>query len=447
MNGPSRPARSIAAATLSRGDLLRRLNARPWSGRIVRWSLHAPARPFAGRVPDAVIAIPARDERDRIVACLDACAASIRASGLRVRTLVLVNGSGDDTASRALGWSRRRSLPVTVVEVDFTPALAHAGAARRLALELAGHGVARDTALLCTDADARPEPGWVGANAAHLAAGAALVCGRIAIEPREAVRLPARLDALAALENRYRRATLELEHLIDADPWNPWPHHGGAHGASLAIAAGTLADVGGVPLVPSGEDRALLRRVRAAGLRAVHADDVEVAVSARTHGRARGGMADTLRRRLDELDPACDTAFERADRLHARLAARARLRAAWPDRAARVAALEATFGGTRSGDVPADAATFASLARIDAFDRAWGAIETARFDVGRERLRFSELERELASLRERLALVRAASPRDPARRGARRAGSGHPHRTGPRSMRPAREITLIGERP
>ena len=473
VGGPGRGGHG-AAASPSRRDLLRLLNGPTWSGRVRRWALHAPARALAGAVPDAAIAIPARDERERIGACLDACAASIRASGLRVRTLVLVNGSRDDTAARALDWSRRRRLPVTVIEVDFDDALAHAGAARRLALELAAHGAPRTTALLATDADARPEPGWVGANVAHLDAGAALVCGRIAIEPREAVRLPARLDALGALEARWRRAALELEHLVDPDPWNPWPHHGGAHGASLALAAGTLADLGGVPLVPAGEDRALLRRARARGLRAVHADDVEVAVSARVRGRAKGGMADAIRRRIEERDPPCDEGVERVATLHARLLARAALRTAWTERARRLPTLCAALATARPDRPTPGRDALAPLVRIDAFDRAWDRIENDHLAPGRERLRFSELGGELAALETRLETARAAAaatrracgapsgPPGAASPGAAPSGTiaplgraGDPARRSPtrpprtRAPRPrvARDAPVTGERP
>lgn len=375
----------------------RLLNSSMWNDGIVRWACRsAPAE----EPLDALVAIPARDERDRIETCLDHCFRAITLAGLRVRLLVLVNGTRDGTAERALAWSVRRRCPMTLFDVDFADHLAHAGAARRLAFELASLGAAPETMLLTTDADARPAPGWVVANAAHLRAGAALVCGRIESDPDEACRLPNHVNVIGGFESSYRRATLELERLLDPDPWNPWPHHGMTSGASLAIRVRDLAAVGGVPLVPCGEDKALARRVRAHGLSVVHADDVEVTVSCRTRGRAAGGMADALRQRLHDLDPPCDEMFEPVAALYTRLVARASLRRLWPSRDLRHEAL-VTLG--------ADAPLAFSLVALDDFERAWARFASAVLDRSHRRLRIGDLRRELPVLRALLDTVRAGS--------------------------------------
>jgi hypothetical protein len=46
--------------------------------------------------------------------------------------------------------------------------------------------------------------------------------------------------------------------------------------------------------VVSGEEHALLARLRRAGRPVLVADDVRARTSARVHGRARGGLADLL---------------------------------------------------------------------------------------------------------------------------------------------------------
>lgn len=351
---------------------------------------------------ELVIAVPARDECERIVACLSACALSVELSGLRARFLVLVNGSTDDTARCVRMWATHRQLPTTIVQVDFAPGLSHAGAARRLALELAGRGVAPGTTLLTTDADARPQIGWVTANLRHLHAGADLVCGAIRPMPSEAAQLPRRLERFGELEARYRAGVHELEHWLDPDPRNPWPHHGGASGASLAMRAGVLEAVGGVPLVPSGEDRALASRMRENDRIVVHADDVRVEVSCRAHGRAAGGMADTIRYRMADPDPWCDEAIRSARAVHARLLDRASLRALWAMAlpGERIAALE------RRG---VDATYARSLAREDIFAAAWGHYERAVLDAAFSRLRFSALPGELVQLEALLVRARAGA--------------------------------------
>ena len=394
------PARApVRPGVALRRELVRLLATRPWANGVRRWAAHRSMSPRSGA--RAVIAIPARNESERIADCLSACARSAHLSGLPTTLLVLVNGSADDTAGRASRWSARSHVPVTIVDVDFVPALAHAGAARRLALEIACRGVPPDTIVLTTDADATPLPGWVAANARHLADGAALVCGQALPMAAEAARLPARLDRLDALETRYRRGLLELERLLAPDPWNRWPHHDTASGASLATRAGHLDAVGGVPLVACGEDRALARRMRAEGLAVVHADDVAVEVSCRVRGRAAGGMADTIRDRMRDPDPPCDETIEPADSAHERLRAKAALRALWPSRDARAGALE------RLGADPALARHLASLSGVDT---AWDGYARAVLDPARRRLRFSALPAELVRLEALLARLRTGEP-------------------------------------
>ena len=380
----------------ARRDLLRLLARPPWAGGVERWSVTRSTASSSGA--ELVVAIPARDEGERIVDCLSGCARSIALSGLRASFVVLVNGSSDDTARRVRTWCARRYLPATVVELDFVPALAHAGAARRLAVQIACRNAAPDAMVLTTDADAVPLPGWVAANARHLAAGAALVCGQALPMSREAARLPHRLERLARLEARYRCKAGELERLLDPDARTRRPGHDTASGASLAMRVRHLELVGGVPLVACGEDRELARTVRAAGLPVVHADDAAVEVSCRVRGRAAGGMADTLAYRLRESDPLCDEAVEAAAEIRERLARKALLRAAWPaSPATRLIAL---------GRLGADPGLARSLALEARFDAAWERYGRAVLDPARRRLRFGELPTELGRLDALLARAR-----------------------------------------
>ena len=335
---------------------------------------------------DAVIAIPACDEAVRIARCLDACDDSIVESGLRVELLVLVNNSVDGTGERVMAWSAGRGRPVTLVDVELFPDAAHAGAARGLALALAALGVPAATALLTTDADSVVAVDWVRRNVAHLADGAELVCGAIGTDAAEAVRLPRPLSDCADVAERYERATHELESRLDPDPWNRWPHHGTSGGASLALSADALARIGGVPFVACGEDRALAARVRGAGARVRYADDVAVTVSCRLHGRARGGMADTLRRRLLDPDPLCDAEFRTAERVRddARLAAAVRHRWSARDERGRV---------LLEHGLDADA-----IERIAGIDVVADALAACRAATSPPRLRISDLRAELPAL-------------------------------------------------
>ncbi|WP_457836115.1 hypothetical protein, partial [Staphylococcus aureus] len=71
--------------------------------------------------------------------------------------------------------------------------------------------------------------------------------------------------------------------------------------------------VGGLEPTPLGEDRAFADRLRRADCRIRHAPEVWVTVSGRIEGRAVGGMADTIRRRLSRPDTLLDDRLEPAE--------------------------------------------------------------------------------------------------------------------------------------
>jgi hypothetical protein len=100
-------------------------------------------------------------------------------------------------------------------------------------------------------------------------------------------------DAVAGMADLDDPATLGVETLGRYSRLLAVGTH--AYAANLGVRAEILRRVGGFPAVAVGEEHALLARLRAAGGRVVHATDVRVCTSARTHGRAEGGLADLLR--------------------------------------------------------------------------------------------------------------------------------------------------------
>jgi hypothetical protein len=103
---------------------------------------------------------------------------------------------------------------------------------------------------------------------------------------------------------------------LDWDPADPWPRHCEHSGASIAVTLDAYRRAGGIPAVALGEDRAFFDALRRVDARIRHESKVRVVVSGRIHGRAVGGMADTIRRRIvrpddmldDSLEPALDAA-------------------------------------------------------------------------------------------------------------------------------------------
>jgi len=255
-----------------------------------------------------VIAIPAQDEATLLPRCLAALAAQQDASPFAV--LVLANNCTDGTAEVARRLVPTLPFALHVAEVALPPPLAHAGHARALAMAQALQLLDARGLLAGTDADAAPAPGWAAGLLRHHAAGADAVAGAALMDLPCAAALPPALHARARAEARLAQLLDRIASVLDPLPWDPWPRHTGHSGANFAVSRAAYAACGGVPAVPSAEDRLLFARLDAAGARIRHAPDCVVHVSARLEGRARGGMADTLRRRGEAGDDLCDPSIE-----------------------------------------------------------------------------------------------------------------------------------------
>jgi hypothetical protein len=234
------------------------------------------------------IAIPARNEANRIEPCLDHLAALERDGRVEaVAIFVCVNNSTDDTAERA----RRRG--VIVAERWFERPLAHAGTARRAAFELAAGELERGSdVLLSLDADTLVRSDWLLRTLDHLDAGYDAVAGVARFSPAEVRRLDRRHRARLSQIRYYQRLLDRLRG--EGGGEEPWPRHFYEGGASMALTLAMYRRIGGAPAPPVGEDKALFEAVRSAGGCVRHPLDVRVATSCRLQGRASGGCADTL---------------------------------------------------------------------------------------------------------------------------------------------------------
>lgn len=278
-------------------------------------------------VLDTVIAVPVRNEAERIVACLRAIDAQTGLAPGRLGLVLFLNNCSDGTPDIVADLLPRLTLPVRVIERTY--AGAHAGWARRAAMDAAAawlDEVGASGTLLTTDADSRVPPDWIAANLAALDAGADAVAGRVELIPEEAALLPPSLPARGRLEDAYDALITEMEARIDPDPSDPWPCHRTTIGASLAVRRSAYGAVGGMPEIPLGEDGAFVAALLEQGFRVRHDRAVMVWISARLTGRAAGGVADTIRSRCEEPDALCDARMEAVPRALHRYAWRARLR-------------------------------------------------------------------------------------------------------------------------
>ena len=246
----------------------------------------SPTQPGGPDVPvDVLVALPAHDEAETICGCLDAVVAALttaRHAGVvaRARVAVAAHRCADATRERAL--ARLVGLPGIESLVREDVADVPVGAVRtrliRSAIDLP-EPLSRDAWILSTDADTVVPADWVtGLLAAARASHADLVLGL------------AELDHWAADEPARQAYARLIADGIRGD------QHEHVYAANLAVSWSAFDRVGGFPAVRHGEEHALVRAVRAAGLGVISPLGPRVTTSARMPGRAASGLGELLER-------------------------------------------------------------------------------------------------------------------------------------------------------
>ncbi len=355
-----------------------------------------------------VVAVPARDEADRIGACLDALLGQKDLDGAplpgdHIHVVVLANNCGDDTAAvaRSIGGGDR----VKVLSVDFPPAQSNAGSARRAAMEAAVALLpGLEHSLICTtDADSRARPDWIARLWQAVDGGAEAVAGVVEFDPGEAP-FPA-FSPIRQQEAAYSVLQAEIVARIDPEAHNPWPNHIWAWGANMAVTGAAYRRVGGLPPAPLAEDRAFVEQLRRHDVPVRHCLEARVWTSARRDGRAAGGLASLVDDHAGEDLAPCDAALEPARDAFQRAAWRARLRqayalgrwpAAWPER------------------LHLSRADLQRALAAPAFGAAWSEIEARSPALQRRRLDPARLAHEIAVAKRLVRRLTAGATSDPA---------------------------------
>jgi GT2 family glycosyltransferase len=359
-------------------------------------TLHA----LRSTLPRGYVAIPAKNEEQHILSCLEAFAAQRGPYSFEV--LLLLNDCTDATAALARGAMDRLPFPLRIHECTLPPSRASAGLARRIAMEQAALYAGPRGILLTTDADSRVHPDWVAANLTAIAEGADAVAGQAEIDPVDAAKLPREL--MQDEERVQRLATMldEIASRLDPDAADPWPRHAQHSGASIAVTAEMFRRAGGIPDVPAGEDRAFFRALERQDARIRHCPKTRVTVSGRIEGRAKGGMADTIRRRMSVPDSWLDECLEPAACSARRVLMRRTARAHWIDRSGTVTDLARNLR-------MAEADVHAAL-NAPAFGAAWQRLEEQSSALRRHPIPAGALDAEIRNAADVLYALKARRP-------------------------------------
>ncbi len=340
-----------------------------------------------------VAAIPARDEAAHIRRCIEAL--STQQAAALDHIVLLVNNSTDGTAALARSAEIPGGPALHVIECTLPPSQANAGHARRLAMQHAAMLAGGDGILLTTDADGEVDPDWLAATLTEIRNGADLVAGWVELDPIDWGAIPIRLHQDDARECAYDALCDEIHARLDPDPADPAPRHTQHSGASLAVTAAAYARSGGVPAIPCGEDRALVAALRRVDARIRHSLGVHVTVSGRTQGRSPGGMADTIRRRMEHPDALLDDRLEPAADCARRARCRADLRRVYDNPTSDIAEL--------ADRLRLPPARLALLLRTPHFGMAWDVVERVAPPLRRRPVAMAEVHAEIVAAQAILA--------------------------------------------
>jgi Glycosyl transferase family 2 len=227
----------------------------------------------------------------------------------------------------AAGNASRRCAKWIAIDGELPLANRHAGGARRAALLMALSLATADTRLIATtDADSIVSNTWIARQLEWMDRGCDVVLGSVDVSADDLRSLPLELRRRECAERAYAQRLNRIDAWLDPAQYDPWPRHGTPSGASLGFRPDALSAACPLPAPACGEDRALIHRCHSLDMKVRGDPLLRVTTSGRLHGRARGGMADTLMHRIRNPGAPCDEMLESVDRAVTRAQLRAQLR-------------------------------------------------------------------------------------------------------------------------
>jgi glycosyltransferase involved in cell wall biosynthesis len=227
------------------------------------------------------VVIPARDEEDSIVACLDSVFAALDTCPAIQASWVVVVADCCSDQTAELARARLKDRGAVIDSTAASPGTARSRGAAEVLSHFKRHAPAQ-LWIANTDADSTVSCDWLAQQLRLAEQGFCGVAGIVKVNATEGQ------DAAAAVHD------LLADYTIHKDGTHPH-----VHGANLGVRADAYIDVGGWSDLALAEDHCLWRQIRDRGWPTIAAVSSVVFTSARLHGRAVGGFADNLRRRAE----------------------------------------------------------------------------------------------------------------------------------------------------
>jgi len=233
------------------------------------------------------VVVPARNEEELVVSCLEALAEQEGVCPEEYEVLLVLDRCTDETEARVQEIADAQ--PRFGLHFLDGPGKG-SGYARRVGMELASArllGLGWTKGLIAsTDADTVVAPDWLAAQLQAVSRGALAIGGRIELAEGS---LPESISRWHTERGRRRHKSLlsEPEQLGKAEHWQ-------FSGASLALTAKIYREIGGLEPRVALEDEHLENVLRLHGVPIERLTSVRVTTSARLVGRAKEGLARDL---------------------------------------------------------------------------------------------------------------------------------------------------------
>ena len=246
-----------------------------------------------------VAVIPAKDEAERVESCVLAIASAARMSSLPVSVFVLANNSTDRTHEIVLDLAPTlHEIELSCQTITLPPQLAHAGGARRTAVDRALSRYAPDKRssllLFSTDADSRVQPDFFVKLERAYSNGADVVLAELNIVSDPLAPISEAALAWDHERSIWRSRVRTYLEILRTHRVPPRPLHDDYGGSGITLRVAAYDTLGGFQPVPFNEDKNLVAAADRTGMIVNRNSGAMIDVSGRALGRATGGMAQEL---------------------------------------------------------------------------------------------------------------------------------------------------------